>query len=234
MELIWDGFTTALQLLWDRDPETIEILWLSLRVSLGATAVALVLGIPIGMLIAVGRFPGRRLVLALVNTGMGLPPVVAGLFVTLLLWRSGPLGAADLLYTPAAMVIAQALIATPLVAGISTAALQQVDPEFRTQMLGLGAGRLRSLYEVAREARLPLLAAVMAGFGGVISEVGAAMMVGGNIKGQTRVLTTAAVQQTAMGNFGAAIAYGLILLAVAFLVVLVLTLAQQRYSLWAR
>lgn len=234
MGLIWDGFTTALQLLWNRDPETMQILLLSLRVSLTATGVALVIGIPLGMLLAVGRFPGRRLLLALVNTGMGLPPVVAGLVVTLLLWRSGPLGSAGLLYTPAAMITAQAVIATPLVAGISTAALQQVDPEFRTQMLGLGAGRVRSLYEVAREARLPLLAAVMAGFGGVISEVGAAMMVGGNIKGQTRVLTTAAVQQTAMGDFGAAIAYGLILLAIAFAVVLVLTLAQQRSSLWAR
>jgi tungstate transport system permease protein len=234
MELIWDGFTTALQLLWNRDPETMDILWLSLRVSLTATAIALIIGVPLGMLIAVGRFPGRKLLLAVVNTGMGLPPVVAGLFVTLFLWRSGPLGAAGLLYTPTAMIIAQAFIATPLVAGISTAALQQVDPEFRTQMLGLGAGRLRSLYEVAREARLALLAAVMAGFGGVISEVGAAMMVGGNIKDQTRVLTTAAVQQTAMGNFGAAIAYGLILLGVAFVVVLVLTLAQQRHSLWTR
>ena len=234
MGLIWDGFTSALRLLWNRDPETMEILWLSLRVSLSATAIALLLGLPIGMLIAVGRFPGRKLLLAVVNTGMGLPPVVAGLFVTLLLWRSGPLGAADLLYTPTAMIIAQSFIATPLVAGISTAALQQVDPEFRTQMLGLGAGRLRSLYEVAREARLALLAAVMAGFGGVISEVGAAAMVGGNIKHQTRVLTTATVQQTAMGNFGAAIAYGLILLAIAFLVVFVLTLAQQRQSLWAR
>jgi tungstate transport system permease protein len=234
MGLIWDGFTTALQLLWERDPETMRILWLSLRVSISATVIALLVGIPLGMLIAVGRFPGRRLLLAVVNTGMGLPPVVAGLFVTVLLWRSGPLGAYALLYTPTAMIIAQAFIATPLVTGISTAALQQVDPEFRTQMLGLGAGRLRSLYEVAREARLPLLAAVMAGFGGVISEVGAAMMVGGNIKDQTRVLTTAAVQQTGMGNFGAAIAYGLILLAIAFVVVFVLTLAQQRQSLWAR
>jgi len=234
MGLIWDGFTSALRLIWNRDPETMEIVWLSLRVSLTATVVALLLGLPIGMLIAVGRFPGRKLLLAVVNTGMGVPPVVAGLFVTLLLWRSGPFGAAELLYTPTAMIIAQAFIATPLVAGISTAALQQVDPEFRTQMLGLGAGRFRSLFEVAREARLPLLAAVMAGFGGVISEVGAAMLVGGNIKHQTRVLTTAAVQQTAMGNFGAAIAYGLILLVIAFLVVLVLTLAQQRQSLWAR
>ncbi|MGZ4431393.1 MAG: ABC transporter permease [Gaiellales bacterium] len=234
MDVLGNGFTEALRLLWERDPETMHILWLSLRVSLTATFVALIAGLPVGMALAVGRFPGRRLMLALVNTGMGLPPVVAGLFVTVMLWRSGPLGALSLLYTPTGMIIAQALIATPIVAAISTAALQQVDPEFRTQMLGIGAGRLRSLYEVAREARLPLLAAVMAGFGGVISEVGAAMMVGGNIRDQTRVLTTAAVQQTSMGNFGAAIAYGLILLAIAFLVVLVLTLAQQRTSAWQR
>lgn len=162
------------------------------------------------------------------NTGMGLPPVVVGLFVTVMLWRSGPLGPLELLYTPAAMVVAQSVIALPLVAGISAAALQQVDPDFRVQMTALGASRARALWTVAVEARLPLLAAVMAGFGAVVSEVGAAMMVGGNIVGQTRVLTTAAVLETSKGNFALAIALGLILLAIAFSVIVMLTLVQQR------
>jgi tungstate transport system permease protein len=153
---------------------------------------------------------------------------VVGLVVTVALWRSGPLGHLELLYTPSAMVVAQAAIGTPLVAGISAAALQQVDPDFRVQMQALGASRLRSLWAVAVEARLPLLAAVMAGFGAAVSEVGAAMMVGGNIAGETRVLTTAAVLETSKGNLAVAVAFGLILLLLAFAVNLVLTLAQQR------
>jgi tungstate transport system permease protein len=225
---VWDGFTTAISLLAHGDSETLRILALSLRISLTATLVSLVIGLPAAAGLAFGRFRGRRLSLMLVNTGMGVPPVVAGLFVSLLLWRSGPLGSLDLMYTPTAMVIAQALIATPLVIGIGTSALQSVDPDLRVQMQGLGAGRLRSLGVVMAEARLPLLAAVMAGFGAVISEVGAAMMVGGNIRGETRVLTTAAVLSTSMGRFGEAVAYGLVLLVVAFAVVALLTVAQQR------
>ena len=207
--------------------ETWEIIGRSLRISLTATALALLLGLPVGAALAFGRFRGRRIALALVNTGMGVPPVVAGLVVTILLWRSGPLGALGLLYTPTAMVIAQTAIALPLVAGFSTAALQHVDPDFRLQMQALGAGRLRSLWTVAVEARLPLLAAAMAGFGAVISEVGAALMVGGNIAGQTRVLTTAAVLEASKGAFALALAFGIILLVIAFAVNLVLTAVQQ-------
>jgi tungstate transport system permease protein len=229
MGVVWDGFREAVGLLWHRDSETMRILALSLRVSLTATALALTLGVPLGILFAHRVFPGRRLLLAAVYTGMGLPPVVVGLVVSVLLWRSGPLGALGLLYTPTAMIVAQTLIALPVAAGLSTAAVQQLDPDFRTQMRGLGAGRLRSLVAVAVEARLPLLAAAMAAFGSVISEVGAAMMVGGNIQGQTRVLTTAAVLETSKGNFGRAIAFGLILLVLAFAVTLVLTLVQQRH-----
>ena len=227
MGLIWDGFTSALRLLWSRDPETMEIVWLSLRVSLSATVIALLLGLPIGMLIAVGRFPGRKLLLAVVNTGMGVPPVVAGLFVTMLLWRSGPLGALGLLYTPTAMVIAQAVIATPIVAALTAAALQQVDPGFLLQMRALGATRTRATGALLAEARLPLLAAGLAGFGAVVSEVGAAQMVGGNIQDETRVLTTAAVLATSRGQFALAIAFGLVLLAIAFAINLLVTLAQQ-------
>lgn len=230
MDVIWQALREAVELLLDGDSQTYEIIGLSLRVSLSATAIAFGLGLPLGMLLAFGRFRGRRLALAGVHTGMGMPPVVVGLVATVLLWRSGPLGGLDLLYTPSAMILAQAAIGTPLVAGISAAALQQVDPDFRVQMQALGAGRLRSLWTVAVEARLPLLAAVMAGFGAAVSEVGAAMMVGGNIAGETRVLTTAAVLETSKGNLAQAVALGLILLLLAFLVNLVLTFAQQRGS----
>jgi tungstate transport system permease protein len=228
MDVIWDALGDAFDLLFSGDAETFEIIALSLRISLTATVIAFALGLPLGMLLAFGRFRGRRLALATVHTGMGMPPVVVGLIVTVALWRSGPLGGLELLYTPSAMIVAQAAIGTPLVAGISAAALQQVDPEFRVQMQALGASRLRSLWTVAVEARLPLLAAVMAGFGAAVSEVGAAMMVGGNIAGETRVLTTAAVLETSKGNLALAVALGLILLLLAFAVNVVLTLAQQR------
>ena len=228
MDVIWDALGDAFNLLFSGDAETFEIIALSLRISLTATVIAFALGLPLGMLLAFGRFRGRRLALATVHTGMGMPPVVVGLIVTVALWRSGPFGGLDMLYTPSAMIVAQAAIGTPLVAGISAAALQQIDPDFRVQMQALGASRLRSLWAVAVEARLPLLAAVMAGFGAAVSEVGAAMMVGGNIAGETRVLTTAAVLETSKGNLALAVALGLILLLLAFLVNLVLTLAQQR------
>jgi tungstate transport system permease protein len=226
--LLWDALRDAVRLLAGGDDATWQIVALSLRVSLTATAIAFALGLPLGMALAFGRFPGRRFALAAVNTAMGVPPVVVGLLVTVLLWRSGPFGVLDLLYTPTAMIVAQAVIALPLVAGISAAALQQVDPDFRVQMKALGASPARALWAVAVEARLPLLAAVMAGFGAVISEVGAAMMVGGNIAGQTRVLTTAAVLETSRGAFAVAIALGLILLLIAFAVNIVLTIAQHR------
>jgi tungstate transport system permease protein len=227
MDVLWDAIVEAFRLLITGDEQTWEIIARSLRVSLTATVIALALGLPVGALLAFGRFRGRRVTLALVNTGMGVPPVVAGLVVTVALWRSGPLGGLGLLYTPTAMVIAQTAIALPLVAGLSSAALQHVDPEFRLQMQALGAGRIRSLWAVAVEARLPLLAAGMAGFGAVISEVGAALMVGGNIAGQTRVLTTAAVLEASKGAFALALALGIILLVLAFTVNLVVTAVQQ-------
>ena len=179
-------------------------------------------------MLALARFPGRALTISLVNTGMGLPPVVAGLFVTILLWRSGALGALELLYTPAAMVLAQFVIAAPIVTGLTLAAIQQVPEQFRLQMLGLGASQAQMVWTLLKEARLPMLAAVMAGFGGVISEVGASMMVGGNIKGSTRVLTTATVLETSKGNFDVAIALSAILLLITFLVNWALTWIQQR------
>jgi tungstate transport system permease protein len=228
MDVLLDGVAQSLSLLFSGDAETWAITLLTLRVSLGATAIAALVGVPLGAAIALGSFPGRRLLLAAANTGMGLPPVVVGLVVTVLLWRSGPLGGLGLLYTPTAMVVAQAVIATPVVVALVAAALQQVDPEFLVQCHGLGATRVRALLALGAEARLPLLAAAMAAFGAVVSEVGAAQMVGGNIAGQTRVLTTAAVLATSRGEFGLAIAFGLVLLLLAFAVNLVVTLAGQR------
>jgi tungstate transport system permease protein len=166
--------------------------------------------------------------LSLINTGMALPPVVVGLWVSIFLWRSGPLGDLRLIYTPTAIVIAQTIIAAPVVTGLTVAALQQVNPRLSLQLLGLGASRVQMVVALWREARLPLLAALMAGFGSVISEVGASMMVGGNIRHQTRVLTTATVLETGKGEFATAIALGLILLLLAYLVNLGLTWVQQR------
>jgi tungstate transport system permease protein len=231
MDVLGDGLFEALRLLVTGDEDTWTITALTLQISLTATAVALLLGVPGGTALALGRFRGRRVLLAAANTGMGLPPVVVGLFITVLLWRSGPLGALGVLYTPTAMVIAQAGIATPIVLALTAAALQQVDPDFLLQMRALGATRVRALGALLAEARLPLLAAGMAGFGSVVSEVGAAQMVGGNLQGETRVLTTAAVLATSRGQFALAIAFGLVLLAIAFGVNLAVTLAQQHQAL---
>ena len=228
MDLIAQGILNALTLLWQRDPEVLSVLWLSLKVSGTATFLSLLLGVPTGTALALTRFPGRRLLISFINTGMGLPPVVVGLIVSIFLWRSGPFGALRLMYTPGAMVIAQCIIASPIITGITMAAMGQLDPKLRLQMLGLGASRWQMLWVLLREARLPMLAAVMAGFGGIISEVGAVMMVGGNIPGETRVLTTAIVLETSKGNFDTALALGLILLLLAFSVNLALTLVQQR------
>ena len=228
MDLIVDGIRKAFWLLVTGDPEVMGITLLSLRVSGLATLVSLVIGISAGTLVALTRFPGRGFVVSLINTGMGLPPVVVGLFVSILLWRSGPLGFLGLLYTPGAMILAQAIIATPIVMGITLAAMQQLPKKLRLQILALGATRAQLVWILTKEARLPLLAAVMAGFGGVISEVGASIMVGGNIKGYSRVLTTATVMEASRGNFDMAIALGIILLVLAFAVNLVLTHIQQK------
>jgi len=228
MELIWQGIKEAIRLILSGDPGVLQITWLSLQISGSATLLSLLVGIPAGVGLALAKFPGRGLLIALVNTGMGLPPVVVGLFVSIFLWRSGPLGSLGLLYTPTAIVIAQFVIAAPIVVGLTVAAMQQLNPKLRLQLLALGASRWQLLWLLMREARLPLLAAVMAGFGGVISEVGASMMVGGNLLGQTRVLTTATVLETGKGNFDIAIALSLILLALVFGVNYLLTWVQQR------
>jgi tungstate transport system permease protein len=228
MDLIIEGLVKAFQLLVSLDREVLGITLLSLQVSGTATLISLGLGISCGTAVALTEFRGRNLVVSLINAGMALPPVVVGLFVTVFFWRNGPFGFMELLYTPTAMIIAQAIIATPIVTGITLAAMQSLPKKLRLQILALGATRFQMLWILMREARLPLLAAVMAGFGGVISEVGASIMVGGNIKGYSRVLTTATVMETGRGNFDMAIALSIILLLFVFLINLVLTLIQQR------
>lgn len=228
MDEIWSGIREAVRLLATGDRDVWQVILLSLRVSLTATVVSLLIGVPIGSALALSRFRGRSILIGLVHTGMGLPPVTVGVIVSLLLWRSGPFGEFRLMFTPTAMVIAQATIATPIVIGLTIAALQGLDPRLRLQLATLGASRVQSTWWLLREARLPILAAVMAGFGAVISEVGAAMMVGGNIKGETRVLTTSTVLEVGRGNYDIAVALSIVLLLLTYSVNLTLTIIQQR------
>lgn len=228
MKLIFDGISQAFQLFIHGDPEVLKITALTLVVSLSATAISLLLGITLGTVIGLTRFWGRRFIVSLINTGMGAPPVVVGLMVSVMLWRTGPFGIFGLMYTPYAIIIAQCVISLPIITGFTLASIQQIDPKMQLQIQALGASRWQMLWILVRDTRLPLLAAVMAGFGSIISEVGAAMMVGGNIKGETRVLTTAIVQEVGRGHFGLAIALGIILMALVYIVTLLLTMAQQR------
>jgi len=228
MDLIWDGIREAFRLIFTGNGEVYEIVLLSLTVSGAATGIALIIGLGMASLLAFRPPPGRTLVLSFLNSGMALPPVVAGLIVAVLLWRTGPLGQLHLLYTPAAIVVAQAVIATPVVTALSAVALQTLHPKLRLQILALGASRWQAAWLLFREARLPLLAAVMAGFGAAISEVGATIMVGGNIKGSTRTLTSATVLEVQRGNFETAMALSFILLALVYAVNLYLTVLQQR------
>jgi tungstate transport system permease protein len=230
MGVIWEGIKQAVQLLLGGDPEVLQITLLSLRISGFATVLSLFIGLPLGTLLALGQFRSRKFWVSLINTGMALPPVVVGLVVSIFLWRSGPLGDLHLIYTPEAIVIAQVIIASPVVTGLTVAALQQLDPRLRLQLLGLGASRIQMVWHLWCEARLPLLAALMAGFGSVISEVGASMMVGGNLRYETRVLTTAIVLETSKGEFAVAFALSAILLVLAYLINLTLTGIQQRDS----
>lgn len=228
MQILWDGFTEAWRLLLGGDAQILQITWRSLWVSGLALLAAVVIGVPLGGLVAMRDFRGRRFTVAAINTGMAAPPVVVGLLVALFLTRNGPLGDFRLLYTNWAMVIAQFVIALPIVIGLSLAALQQLEPGLRQQIAALGAGRLQAFLLQLREIRVALLATMMAAFGAVISEVGAVMMVGGNISGQTQVLTGAIVQETRIGRFATAIALAIVLMVLAFGANLALTLIQQQ------
>jgi len=218
VELLWDALVAAAGLILHADPELLRIATLSLAVSGGATLLAALVGVPLAAGVHLGRFPGRRVLALLVRTGMGLPPVVVGLVLTILLWRSGPLGSLSLLYTPAAMVLAQFVVAVPFVAGFTLASLALLDADLADAMRVAGANEWRVGRELLRAAWPQVVVAVAAGFGRAISEVGASLMVGGNIVGQTRIFTTAIALETGKGEFALALALGFILLALALLV----------------
>src|SRR5881628_3487488 len=218
MDLIAQGLAEAVRRILALDPDVTEAAITSVQVSGSAVLLALAVGLPAGVALGLSRFTGRRVLLAVVNTGMGLPPVVVGLFVAVLVWRSGPFGALDWYCTRQAMVAAQYLLAAPTVVGLTAIAIQSIDPMLRLQLSALGATRLQTLGILVREARLPILTAAMAGFGAVISEIGASLMVGCNIKGDTRILTTAIALDTSKGEFGSAFALAFILLLLVFAV----------------
>lgn len=228
MQTILEGLKKGFILIFSLDPEVLKVTFFTLKVTGAATFISIAIGLPIAFFLALRDFAGKRLIISLANLGMGLPPTVVGLWVSLLLWRSGPLGMLRIMYTPTAMIIAQTVISTPIILALSTAALQQIDKKLRWQIMALGATPLQMLILMLKEARYSLLAAVMAGFGGAISEVGASMMVGGNIQGYTRVLTTAIVLETSKGNFDIALALSFILILLTYTATLWLTLIQQR------
>lgn len=228
MNIFLDGFQSAFNLLISMDPDVLAITWRTIHVSTVATFISILIGIPIGTVLALTRFQGRGFLVSLINFGMGLPPVVVGLATWLMLTRYGPLGMLGLLYTPTAMILAQAVIASPIVAGFSIAAIQSLNPKLLLQIKSLGATRFQYLMLLLWEARLGILSAIIAGFGGVISEVGASMMVGGNIRGYTRVLTTATVLEVSKGKFELATALSIILLMLTFIIVSLLSYLQQR------
>jgi Binding-protein-dependent transport system inner membrane component. len=236
MELITNGIVQGIKLLLGFDPEIVSIVLTTIKVSCTATLIAFLIGIPLGIFLServsatinAGYTAVMILIISLVNFGMGLPPTVVGLVVSLFLWRSGPLGYLRIMYTPTAMIIAQTILALPIITGLTMAGVQQIAKKYKWQIIALGASRAQYLWLIIKEARYSITAAVIAGFGGAISEVGASMMVGGNIKGYTRILTTAIVMENSKGNFSLALALGIILLLLTYTIVLLLTYYQQR------
>lgn len=226
--MLIQGIVQAFHMLLGIDSEIVNIVLMTILVSGSATIFSVIIGLPLGLWLALHDFEGKSIFHSVVNFGMGLPPVVIGLVVSLCLWRYGPLGSLNLMYTPVAMIIAQTIIATPIVAGLSFAAILSIHPQLMPQLISLGATRRQAVWLLIREARLGLMAAVIAGFGRIVSEVGASMMVGGNIKGQTRVLTTATVMEVGKGNYEMAMAVSLILLVGTFGIVFLLTWMQRK------
>ncbi len=224
-----EGLTESLKLLLELDPYVYNIISVSLKVTGMALLLSTLLGIPIGAFLGLTSFPGKPVVTALLYTGMGFPPVVVGLFVFIMFSSVGPMGHLGWLYNVEAIVTAQTIIAFPLIAGFTMAAVMQVDKNLMNQLQALGATRLQASWSAIKEARVGVLVAIIAGFGGIISEVGAVMMVGGNIEGKTRVLTTAIVLETRKGNFGVAIAFGIILLSITFLANLTVVYLQKKH-----
>jgi tungstate transport system permease protein len=232
MEFIWNGVKQAFHLLVHGDDEVYSILWLTLRICVESTALALAVGLPIGLWLGLGAFRGRRVGQTLFNAGLGLPPVVVGLVVSLLLFRQGPLGGLHLIYTVGGVVLAQTVLSVPIVAALTASSVQAVPLGLRDQARALGASRLRVAALAAREARVGILAATIAAVGSALSEVGAVVLVGGNIQGQTQTLASAVLVRVEQGDYSRAIALGVILLGLILLVAAGLTFAQQRQSQW--
>lgn len=218
MDFIWDGLVKAVKIIASGDREVMGVLLLTLRVSVVSAAISALIGVPAGFIIGVSRFRGRSLVLAILNTAMSLPTVTVGLVIFALISRRGPLGPLGLLFTPTAIVIGEIVLALPIVTALSCAAVNGIDVSVRKTAYTLGAGRLAAAMAVVSEARYAILAAVIAGFGRVVAEVGSAMMLGGNIKGATRTLTTAIAFETGKGEFAFSFALGMLLLLLAFIV----------------
>ncbi|MEH7253840.1 ABC transporter permease [Neobacillus niacini] len=231
MELIINGLKKAIEMILTGDREIFEITWLTLRVCFLATLISSIIGLPLGMFLGLTRFRGRKIILVLINIGMGLPPVVAGLWITMFLWRSGPLGHLQLLYSPTAIVMAQVLVSLPIITGLTSSAFQQINEKMLLQIKALGATKIQTFGLLLKQTKIAIVAAIMAGLGRVIAEVGAAQMVGGNIQGDTRILTTSIVMEVSKGNFDVALAISFILLTVALLITASLTLLQQRKRL---
>jgi tungstate transport system permease protein len=228
MDLLLDGIKKAIEMVLTGDSEIFAVTWLTLKVSLTAIIISMVIGIPVGVVLGLTNFSGKKLILVFINIGMGLPPVVAGLWITIFLWRSGPLGEYALLFTPTAIVMAQILVSLPIITGLTCTAFQQIDHRMLLQIKALGATKWQTIWLLLKETKIAIFAAIMAGLGRVLEEVGAAMMVGGNIRDETRILTTSIVMEVSKGNFDVALALSFILMTLAFLITFSLTFLQQR------
>lgn len=228
MDVIWQGLKEGLLLIISLDPEIIQTTLLSIQVSVSALLLSAIIGIPLGAVLALKEFPGRKTLLNITYTFMGLPPVLAGLLVFLFLSASGPLGYFQLMFTPSAMVIAQVLLGLPIVGGLTARAVMAQPQEVFDTAATLGATRRQAVWVIIREARMGIIAALTTALGRLIAEVGAVMMVGGNIKGETRVLTTAIVLETRMGNDSRALGIGIVLLLIAFLIMLLILSLEKR------
>lgn len=228
MGFLWDVIRDAVATLGDFGPELREVLGLTVVVSGAATIIGVACGVPVGLGLGLGRFRGRRAALTVINTGMGIPPVLAGLVLLIFLWDDGPLGGLEVLFTPWAMVAAQAILAFPIAAGVTAAAVANLGFDAREHIAALGLSRSTSAVVAAREVWPGIIGATAAAFGRVVSEVGAVLIVGGNIRGETRVLTTAVVEEARQARFGAAVGLGVLLLLLALIVSAVLTATQLR------
>ena len=228
MEIIWEGLKEAIVKIFTGNREIYTILLLTIKISGISLLFSVFFGIPLGVSIGINKFPGKKLVIALINTGMSIPPVAVGLFLALIFWRSGPLGFLEIMYTPTAMIISQIIIATPIITGITISSVQQVSPNLIIQAKSLGTNKIQLLWLLIKEIKLGVLVALSAGFGRAISEVGAVLIIGANIEGKTRVLTTATLQMVRIGKFDSAIALVAILLFLSFGINIIITIIQYK------